>query len=82
MLTYFSQRQFKVFKRAEILGRIALEYKTIAVAGTHGKTTITAMVSHLLHQSAVEVNAMVGGIMKTTNRILLHPQNQSFSYRS
>jgi len=64
LLTYFSQRQFKVFKRAEILGRIALEYKTIAVAGTHGKTTITAMVSHLLHQSAVEVNAMVGGIMK------------------
>ncbi len=51
-------------KRAEILGMISSDYFSIAVAGTHGKTTITGLISHILHTSDIKINAFIGGIVK------------------
>ncbi len=61
------ERKIPVMKRAEILGLISREYKTIAIAGTHGKTTTSALTTHLLRSSGIALTAFVGGIMKNYN---------------
>lgn len=58
----FMDSDIPKFKRASILGEISKKYFTIAIAGTHGKTTITSMVAHLLHYSGIKINAFIGGI--------------------
>lgn len=63
-LKYFKTHNFKIVKRAQLLGNISTHYKTIAVAGTHGKTTISTMAAHLLRQSAIGCTAILGGIAK------------------
>jgi len=67
ILTWFRSNGFPVSKRSEILGAITHDSNTIAVSGTHGKTTVTTMVSHLLKQSAVGCSAFLGGISKNYN---------------
>ena len=57
------QLQVPVMKRAEVLGWISRESKTLAVAGTHGKTTTSAILAHIFQSFFGEVNAFVGGIM-------------------
>lgn len=52
----------QAYKRSEVLGIISANYYTIAVAGTHGKTTTSTMIAHLLHQSGRNITAFVGGI--------------------
>ncbi len=64
-LDFFLKNGFEVKKRAEVLGDITKNTKTIGVAGTHGKTTTTSMLAHILKQSSLECAAFVGGI--TTN---------------
>ncbi|MBO4328938.1 MAG: UDP-N-acetylmuramate--L-alanine ligase [Bacteroidales bacterium] len=56
------QRGVVLLKRAEALGAISREHYTIAVAGTHGKTTTTAMVAHILKENGVDLTAFIGGI--------------------
>lgn len=51
-----------ILKRSEVLGIISREYRCLAVAGTHGKTTTSAMLSHLLRSSGLEATAFLGGI--------------------
>ena len=58
-------------KRAELLGEITRSSDAICVAGTHGKTTVSSMTAHLLHQSHVDCNAFLGGILKNYNTNLL-----------
>ena len=55
-------RGIPMMKRAEALGAISKEHFTIAIAGTHGKTTTTAMVAHILHKNGVDMTAFIGGI--------------------
>lgn len=64
---------FKLYKRAEILGMITNQYKTIAVAGTHGKTSISTSTAHLLSQSKMQCIAFLGGISKNYNSNLILP---------
>ncbi|SHJ11975.1 UDP-N-acetylmuramate--L-alanine ligase [Mesonia phycicola] len=59
---YFTTKGFEVKKRAEVLGMITKDYPTLAVAGTHGKTTTTAILAHILKQSGVKITAFLGGI--------------------
>ena len=56
------RRGVPMMKRAEALGAISREHYTIAIAGTHGKTTTTAMVAHILHENNVDTTAFIGGI--------------------
>ena len=61
--TYFLQKDFQVKKRSEVLGIITKDHYTVAVGGTHGKTTTSSMVAHLLAGSEKGTSAFVGGIM-------------------
>jgi UDP-N-acetylmuramate--alanine ligase len=63
-LKYFRSNGYVVKKRAEVLAEITREKFTIAIAGTHGKTTIASMVAHILHEAGKEMTAFVGGICK------------------
>ncbi len=63
-LKFFRQNGFTVLKRAEVLGILSQNKKTIAVAGTHGKTTITSMISHIFNIANKLKAAFVGGIVK------------------
>ncbi len=62
---YLLQEGYTILKRSEILGLITKNYKTIAVAGTHGKTTTSSMVAHILKSANRNMVAFLGGI--TTN---------------
>lgn len=70
-LTWFRQNGFAIKKRAEVLGEISRNYFTVAVAGTHGKTTTSSMVAHLLHHAGVDVTAFIGGIATNFNSNLV-----------
>lgn len=70
-LNYFRDNGFEVKKRAEVLGMLTRSYFTIAVAGTHGKTTTSSMVAHILKESGKNVFAFIGGITKNYNSNLL-----------
>ena len=61
------RRGLPLMKRAEALGTISKEHFTIAVAGTHGKTTTTAMVAHILKECGVDMTAFIGGIANNFN---------------
>ncbi len=63
-LRYFRQEGFEIAKRAQVLGALTRSMRGLCVAGTHGKTTTSSMTAHLLHQSAVDCNAFLGGITK------------------
>lgn len=71
-LVFFRQNGFDVEKRAQVLGMLTRTHKGLCVAGTHGKTTTSAMCAHIMHQSHVDCNAFLGGITKNygTNYIL------------
>lgn len=70
-LLYFRENGFVVMKRAQLLGEITSNSDAICVAGTHGKTTVSSMIAHLLRQSHVDCNAFLGGILKNYNNNLL-----------
>lgn len=69
--TFFKENDFELKKRSEVLGMITQGNYTIAVAGTHGKTTTTSMIAHLLNGQSGGVSAFVGGIMTNYNSNLL-----------
>lgn len=75
-LNYFINKDFDVRKRAEILGDITASIYTLAVAGTHGKTTTTAILAHLLKESGEEVTAFLGGISENYKSNLILQGNQ------
>ncbi|MBQ8761099.1 MAG: UDP-N-acetylmuramate--L-alanine ligase [Bacteroidales bacterium] len=66
-LNYLRERNVRIIKRAEVLGEISRHSKSIAVAGSHGKTTVTSMVTHLLKYSGKKMSAFIGGIAKNIN---------------
>ncbi len=70
-LNHFQDAGYAVKKRSEVLGMITENHYTIAVAGTHGKTTTSSMIAHLLSDSWKGCSAFVGGIMTNTNSNLI-----------
>ncbi|MDR1543166.1 MAG: UDP-N-acetylmuramate--L-alanine ligase [Prevotellaceae bacterium] len=68
---YFRQNNFKILKRAEILGQITKTERGLCIAGTHGKTTISTMTAHLFKQSSIDCSAFLGGISLNYNNNLL-----------
>lgn len=61
-LMYFRAHTYALYKRSQVLGFLTKELKTIGIAGTHGKTTTSSMVAHILYQSGMECSAFLGGI--------------------
>jgi UDP-N-acetylmuramate--alanine ligase len=61
-LVYYQTEGYTVVKRSDVLGAISERTFNICVGGTHGKTTISTMVAHLLRHSGVGCNAFLGGI--------------------
>ena len=68
---YFLERNYEVKKRAEVLGIITKDTFCFAVAGTHGKTTTSSILGHILHESGVDVTAFLGGIVENYNSNLI-----------
>lgn len=62
ILDYFNNHQFTVLKRAKVLGLITENTDCIAVAGTHGKTTTSTLVSHLCKEADLPFSCFLGGI--------------------
>jgi UDP-N-acetylmuramate--alanine ligase len=75
---YLSSNKYSIKKRSEVLGKITEQFKTIAIAGTHGKTTTTTLVTHLLKTAGVNCYSFMGGISKNyaTNLLLGDPNDK------
>lgn len=65
------QKGFTIVKRAGVLGMICNHLKCLAVAGTHGKTTLSTMAATIMHNSAIGCNAILGGISRNFNSNLV-----------
>lgn len=73
LLQYFRNNGFNFKKRAEVLGIITHDMDTVAVAGTHGKTTTSSMIAHLLKSAGRNTAAFLGGITRNyNNNFILH----------
>ena len=76
-LNHFLKTNVPVHKRAYVLGEITKSYKTIAVAGTHGKTTTSSIVAHLLQQNNCGGVSFLGGICTNYNSNILIQEGQN-----
>lgn len=63
-LAWFRRQGHRIVKRSELLGLVTRSREAICVAGTHGKTTVTSMIAHLLKRSSRDCSAFLGGILK------------------
>ncbi|SFD15274.1 UDP-N-acetylmuramate--L-alanine ligase [Algibacter pectinivorans] len=70
-LNFFISNGFKVLKRSQVLGLITQNTFCLAVAGTHGKTTTTSILGHLMHECNVALTAFLGGISENYNSNLI-----------
>ena len=68
---YFLAQNYEVKKRAEVLGIITKDTFSFAVAGTHGKTTTSSILGHILYESGADVTAFIGGIVENYNSNLI-----------
>jgi UDP-N-acetylmuramate--alanine ligase len=75
ILNFFKDQGFELFKRSQVLGLISRGMYTVAVAGTHGKTTTSTMVAHILKNSGVDCSAFLGGISSNYHSNVLYGEN-------
>ena len=66
-LRYYQQNDYTIFKRSDVLGMVTSSSFNICVAGTHGKTTVSTMIAHVLRHSDFGCNAFLGGIAVNYN---------------
>lgn len=73
---FFKEGKFNILKRSQVLGIITEGKHSICVAGSHGKTTTSTMIAHILYQSKIGTNAFLGGISKNYDtNLLVTPNN-------
>jgi UDP-N-acetylmuramate--alanine ligase len=77
LLNYFKENGFSLKKRSEVLGLISAGQFCIAVAGTHGKTTTSAMIAHILKATGFDCTAFLGGIATNYNSNFLLGDNDT-----
>ncbi|MFD0864022.1 UDP-N-acetylmuramate--L-alanine ligase [Sungkyunkwania multivorans] len=75
-LQYFNNNRFEVCKRSEVLGMITENTFCLAVAGTHGKTTTSSILTHLLNESGQQVTGFLGGIAENYDSNLVMSGNE------
>lgn len=78
-LNYFKKNNYTIKKRSEVLGMITESTYTIGVAGTHGKTTTSSLIAHILKVAGLDPSAFLGGITQNYNTNLLLSQNFKIS---
>lgn len=71
LYVWLREQGFTILKRAEVLGLITRQKKALCVAGTHGKTTTSTILAHILHSSHIGTNAFLGGIANNYHTNLL-----------
>lgn len=76
IFNYFKTNKFTIVKRSELLGAITKSTKCLAVAGTHGKTTTSAILGHLLAFADEKVTAFLGGVSENYNSNLIQKGNE------
>ncbi len=76
ILNHFFENNFSVVKRAELLGEVSKNTLCLAVAGTHGKTTTSAILGHLLAECNMPVTAFLGGIAENYNSNFIYKGNE------
>ena len=76
ILDYFSQNGFEILKRAKVLGLITENSECIAVAGTHGKTTTSTLISHLSKEANLPFSCFLGGISENFKSNFLYNGNK------
>lgn len=75
---WFRVQGFTILKRSEVLGLLSKSYNTIGIAGTHGKTTTSTLLAHLLKQSHLDCAAFLGGIsVNYQSNLILPSGNQN-----
>jgi len=75
ILNFFQKKGFALYKRSQVLGIISKGKYTIAVAGTHGKTTTSSLIAHILKDSGVDCSAFLGGISSNYETNVLFGQS-------
>lgn len=75
-LNYFKEKGYTLYKRAEVLGLVTRETFTIAVGGTHGKTTTSCMVAYLLRHAGLNCGAFLGGLSANFNSNFILPDGE------
>jgi UDP-N-acetylmuramate--alanine ligase len=76
-LAWLRKNNFIIAKRSEVLGSLSRDKSCIAIAGTHGKTSVTTMTAYLLKESHVDCCAFMGGLSRNYGTNLLLPDNDS-----
>lgn len=75
ILNFFRENGFELFKRSQVLGIISKGMFTVAIAGTHGKTTTSTMVAHILKDSGKDCSAFLGGLSTNYHSNVLYGKN-------
>lgn len=74
-LNYIISNNYPLFKRSEVLGMLSKDKFTIAVSGSHGKTTVSGMITWILKNSGYDCTAFLGGICSNFNSNFVHGEN-------
>jgi UDP-N-acetylmuramate--alanine ligase len=78
-LNFLRNEGFTILKRSEVLGLLTRSLKGLCVAGTHGKTTTSSLLAHILHSSSWKCNAFLGGISTNFKSNLLIDKSSDFA---
>lgn len=76
-LLYYKEHHYRIVKRSDLLEALTKDLFTVAVAGTHGKTTTTSMIAHILKDSGYDCTAFLGGIAANYNSNFLIGKNKT-----
>jgi len=77
-LAFFRNNKISLLKRAELIELLTKNHFTIAIAGTHGKTSISALTAHLLKSAGKNITALVGGICKNYHSNLISSKKTDY----
>ncbi|MCQ2311132.1 MAG: UDP-N-acetylmuramate--L-alanine ligase [Paludibacteraceae bacterium] len=78
VFTYFREQNYTILKRSEVLGLVTRQKKALCVAGTHGKTTTSTILAHIMAGSHLGTNAFLGGISNNYKSNLLIDKDSDF----
>ena len=76
---FYKDGNYSLLKRSEVLGLISAEHYTVAVAGSHGKTTVSSMIAHIIYHAGYSVEAFLGGICSNYDSNYLNQTGEQFA---